>query len=615
MISDLDGQRLRAYADANGGRATIRVSSDVREIETERSGVITSFSSAGPTDFGHFLKPDISAPGLDVLSSTPPATTGSTFSVFAGTSMATPHVAGAAALLVQRHPQWPTWEVKSALMSTAGAAWGNTARTEEAPVWLEGAGLTNVAAADDPRIFTDPQSVSFGDIDVSGGRQRRAELLSIFDAGNGAGDWTVELHPQAQTNGVTMNVPGTVTVTAGGSATVPIVVDVASDAQLGSSYGFVVLRNGSIERRVPYGLIVQRPALRDAPVTKLRKIQTGDTRTGTNRASVYCCPSEPFGPPPTYNTGQPMTEDGAEHLYSLDIEEPVANFGVSVLGASGLVDPWVLGSKNENDVQGYAGTPVNVNDLTFDAHLDVGAAGAQFPRLGRFYIAVDSRADPFTGRSFKGEYILNAWVNDVTPPAVRLITERVNAGRPLIVAQTVDLGAGIDPLSLVIQYGRVLLGASDFDPVTGLIIFGIPTSAPKLKTGKIPTTIMASDYQEAKNINTPSDDIYPNTTFRSAPLTVVNGPAVTWIVPFGGTCVDPKSERLVVTGGSTTKPTGVTFSVDGKKIGTDKSGTAGVFAITWKTSGVKKGEHRLTAKLVDRSGRSDTAGRTIRRCG
>src|SRR5471032_3353766 len=104
MISDLDGHNLRTFADANGGAVTIRVSNTIEEIPTGRSGVITSFSSAGPTDFEHALKPDISAPGLDVLSSTPPATTGSTFSVFASTSMATPHVAGAAALLLQRHP-------------------------------------------------------------------------------------------------------------------------------------------------------------------------------------------------------------------------------------------------------------------------------------------------------------------------------------------------------------------------------------------------------------------------------------------------------------------------------------------------------------------------------
>src|SRR5581483_11076835 len=120
MISDLDGANLRAFMAANRGYANIHLTSGIEELPTNRAGVITSFSSAGPTDFGGALKPDIAAPGLDVLSSVPAASVGSPFAVFAGTSMATPHIAGAAALLLQRHPQWTPWNVKSALMSTAG---------------------------------------------------------------------------------------------------------------------------------------------------------------------------------------------------------------------------------------------------------------------------------------------------------------------------------------------------------------------------------------------------------------------------------------------------------------------------------------------------------------
>jgi hypothetical protein len=613
MIADLDGQRLRSYLAGTGGRAKIRVSTDIREIETERSGIITSFSSAGPTSFGHELKPDVSAPGLEVLSSTPPKSTGSTFSVFAGTSMATPHIAGASALLVQRHPSWTVANVKSALMSTAGPAWGNTARTQEAPVLLEGAGLANVAAADDPQIFTDPQSLSFRDVDVSTAAQHSSQLVTVTDAGGGAGVWTVELRPQAQTSGVSIDVPGSVTITPGGDVTLPVVVRAAVDAGTGDNYGFVVLRRGTVERRVPYAFMVERPVLRDAPVTKLQKLQIGDTRSGPNDVSTYCCPSEPFGPPPAY-VGKPMNEDGAEQLYSVDIEQPVANFGVSVLASTGLVDPWVLGSKNENDVQGYAGTPVDVNELTFDAHVDVGAAGAQFPRLERFYVSVDSRADPFTGASLKGQYLLNAWINDVTPPFVRMLTTRVSAGRPLLVAQAVDLQSGVDPLSIVIAYGRVLLGASAYDPLSGLIVFGIPRAAPKLKAGKTPAIIQVQDYQETKNINTPGDDIYPNTAFRPVRINVVAGPAVTWVLPFAGDCATKPRDRLVVAGSSTVKATKVQFRVDGKVVGVDRSGRAGVWSFAWKTSGLAKGKHHLTATLFDRAGRSDTAGRTVRIC-
>ena len=417
MIADLDGRALRAFADASGGQARIRVSTDVRELPTNRGGVITSFSSAGPTDFDHRLKPDISAPGLDVLSSTPPLTTGSTFSVFAGTSMATPHIAGAAALLLQSHPGWSSWQVKSALMSTAGAAWSDTARTQEAPVLLEGAGLANVLTANDPKLFTDPQSLSFERIDVSTGPQRTSLLLTATDAGDGSGTWTVSLAPQAASAGVVIDVPGQITVAPGGDVAVPVVVRAAANAATGENYGFVELTGNGVTRRVPYSFLIERPALRNVTAAKLKKTQIGDTAVGTNRVSSYCCPSEPFGPPPSY-TGTTMNEDGAEHLYSAEINQPVVNFGVSVLASTtgALIDPFVLGSKDENDVQGYAGIPTDVNPLTFDGGLDIGAAGAQFPRLQRFYVAVDSRADEYTNKSQKGKYLLNAWTNDLTPP-------------------------------------------------------------------------------------------------------------------------------------------------------------------------------------------------------
>ncbi len=178
-----------------------------------------------------------------------------------------------------------------------------------------------------------------------------------------------------------------------------------------------------------------------------------------------------------------------------------------------LIDPFVLGSQDENDVQGYAGTPTDVNALTFDSNVDIGAAGAQFPRIQRFFVSVDSRADPFTNKPLKGQYLLNSWVNDVTPPSVRVLTTRVTAGRPLIVAQAVDLGSGVDPLSLVVNYNKALVGASAYDPTTGLIIFGIPTAAPKFKPGKTSAIVAVSDYQESKNINTVGNDLYPNTTF------------------------------------------------------------------------------------------------------
>ena len=67
--------------------------------------------------------------------------------------------------------------------------------------------------------------------------------------------------------------------------------------------------------------------------------------------SVYCCPLAPFGPPPTY-TGPTMNEDGAEHLYSPDINEPLVNFGVSILEQTpGALKLWLSGAMQQPAVK------------------------------------------------------------------------------------------------------------------------------------------------------------------------------------------------------------------------------------------------------------------------
>ena len=615
MVADLDGARLRSYLAGAGGSARVRVTPSIEEIQTGRSGVIASFSSAGPTDFGWFLKPDIAAPGLDVLSSTPPLTTGSPFAVFAGTSMATPHVAGAAALLLQRHPAWTAHQVKSALMSTAGPAWADTARTQEASVLLEGAGLANVAAADDPRIFTEPQSLSFARVDVSHGDRRAALLLTVSDAGDGAGAWSARVAPQTQTAGVQIDVPASVTLTPGGFASIPVTVTASAAAEPGENDGFVVLSASGVTRRVPYAFLVERPALGAVRSVALGEHQTGDTSRGPNRVTAYCCPSAPFGQPPDY-TGPPMVEDGSETLYSYEIDRPAVNFGVSVAGASAgaLIDPFVLGSKDENDVQGYAGVPVDVNALTFDSQLDIGAAGVQFPRLQTFYVAVDSRADPFTQRPQKGKYLLKAWVDDLTPPKVQVLTTRVTAGRPLVVARATDSQSGVDPLSLVISYGGALVGASAYDPASGLTFFGIPADAPAFKPGRTGLLLRGSDYQESKNLDPLGGDLYPNTAFRRARLTIVRGPTVTWVAPAAGACAPGRSE-LAVVGASTRKVRKVEFTLDGKRIGVDSTGPAGIYSAAWKRGTLRKGRHLLVARLTDATGRTAAAARAVSACG
>ena len=144
--------------------------------------------------------------------------------------------------------------------------------------------------------------------------------------------------------------------------------------------------------------------------------------------------------------------------------------------------------------------------------------------MQRFWIAVDSSSNPFTHRPLPGAYVLRSWVNDVTPPKVRLLTRRVTAGRPTIIARVTDKGAGVDPLSLVIAYRRALVGAAVYDPITGIALFPLPKAAPKIPKGGTRVVVSASDFQEAKNVDSVGNEIMPNTSFRRVRITGVARP-------------------------------------------------------------------------------------------
>jgi minor extracellular serine protease Vpr len=614
-ISDFDGSRLRVYLDAHGGQAPVTVGHAILQDETGRSGIVTNFSSAGLTDFGDLLKPDLAAPGGQILSSTlPEFTGGSPFAVFDGTSMATPQVTGAAALLVQLHRSWSPQQIKSALVSTAGPAWADTARTQEASVLLEGGGLINVRHADDPELFTTPASLSFRDLDVTSGAVDKALLLRVSDAGNGSGSWTVELAAQSATSGASLDLPAFVDVPPGGEGELVAIARASTAAAAGDDYGFIVLRRGNVTRRIPYAFVVSKPALATVAAQQLSTFVVGDTITGSNRVSVYCCPSDPFGPPPDY-VGASMNETGSEHLYVTNVEKPLVNMGVAVWGTTNgaLVDPWFLGSKDERDVQGYDGTPVNQNELMFDYSQDIGAAGTVFPRQGRYYVAVDSGSDQFTHRSLPGRYVLRSWQNDLKPPSIRILTTHVGAGRPTIIARILDAKSGVDPLSLVIGYRRALVGAVLYDPFSGLAVFPLPNAAPRIPAGTTRLQLVASDFQEAKNLETTSKKLMPNTGFKTIRLRAVNGPTATWLGPAAGSCV-AKSANLAVVASSNKRLRSVRFDVDGRRIAIDRKGAADLFTAHWHAAKAARGNHVLKAIATDASGKQAAANRSVRVC-
>lgn len=129
LLSDWNALKSAVGNVGGGAGATGSISYPIG-VGSRQGDVLAGFSSRGPVRF-NTLKPDVSAPGDSILAAVSPiastgytqagqqATTANLYSVYSGTSMATPHVAGAAALVRQVRPDWTPVEVKSALMSTA----------------------------------------------------------------------------------------------------------------------------------------------------------------------------------------------------------------------------------------------------------------------------------------------------------------------------------------------------------------------------------------------------------------------------------------------------------------------------------------------------------------
>ena len=106
----------------------------------------------------------------------------------------------------------------------------------------------------------------------------------------------------------------------------------------------------------------------------------------------------------------------------------------------------------------------------------------------------------------------------------------------------------------------------------------------------------------------------PNTRFLGARFSVVARPVATWIAPTKGACVRGRAELLV----HASSPTSISSVgiYDGKRqIARVRRSDQGIYRATWRTSGVKRGRHTLTAIASDRAGRESEAVRVVRVCG
>jgi minor extracellular serine protease Vpr len=160
MISREDGARLKA-ALASGQRVNVTLSSQLQTTASEWSDRIDDASSRGPRRGDSLIKPDVVAPGVNIVSAA--VGSGDRGAPDSGTSCAAPVVAGIAALLRQLHPGWTVGEIKAAIVNTAMPI---TADGVPYPVSRQGAGRVRADVAAGTQVLAiaddDTPSLSFG---------------------------------------------------------------------------------------------------------------------------------------------------------------------------------------------------------------------------------------------------------------------------------------------------------------------------------------------------------------------------------------------------------------------------------------------------------------------
>jgi uncharacterized repeat protein (TIGR02543 family) len=242
---------------------------------------VASSSSRGPAAESYEVTPNLGAHGTNVLSAVPPWTAASGYAGMSGTSMSAPHIAGAAALLVEysrrNGGQWPAADIKNRMMNNAMPFGTNVG------VFDTGAGYVDVFAAatadivvcvtydkvitqagvpyaNQPSFPTQTGSLSFGSVNRFYNETMNDTMqVSITNRGNSLKTYTISREfTRNPSNAASLNLgSSSVPVSAGATAQFTAVMVIGSGAPLGFYEGFITVSDGStLVARLPFAAVV-----------------------------------------------------------------------------------------------------------------------------------------------------------------------------------------------------------------------------------------------------------------------------------------------------------------------------------------------------------------------
>ena len=218
-----------------------------------KTDVLADFSGRGPRLGDFAIKPDITAPGVDIIAARAAGTAlgpivDNFYTMISGTSMATPHVAGAAAILKQEFPTFTPQQLKSALVSTSVPG--------PYSVYQQGGGRVDVARAFSQKVYATPAPVDFGFFPFPHDNPERVTKTITYSNATAA-DVTLNLTVEVTGRDGTPVAPGQVTTSAS-SVTVPAGGTASVDATVDEGIGTPNLYGGSITARNADSSVVVR---------------------------------------------------------------------------------------------------------------------------------------------------------------------------------------------------------------------------------------------------------------------------------------------------------------------------------------------------------------------
>lgn len=467
------GEQLAKYIESAGENA--KVAFDPKNLSDEQSPAIprvANFSSRGPSKAYNqdILKPDLTAPGQDVVAGVPAYLTGGDNSAqWSGTSMATPHVSGMAALFFSQHPNWSPMAVKSALMTTSRRHLNANGSVDNVH-FNGGAGFTDPQAMFQPGLVFDSnindwysflkgQGVTSLPLDKKIPEDTRTSsgsnmnLASISIAGL-AGRESVTRTVTATKTGLykaTATVPGfdvkvvppVMFIAAGQTKKVRVDFTPKADAAMGQySFGNITWKSGSLTTQIP---VVAQAVAVDAPEEIMSQRGERSVSFGTHKGLAEDLPLN-LAYVTKGKTQDGSVKAGEKATFEFEVPEGTNYTLVDLEALQGSNDLDIRVTRKDNPEESLAQNP------------DAGTTGAASERIDRIDPKPGVYVIEVDGFSVNGEgkFAIRTFnVNGKNSDAVKVSPETLSG--PTRQHQTVTVAVtdnSSDPYLVRINYGN-----------------------------------------------------------------------------------------------------------------------------------------------------------------